>query len=362
VREEIDLRIPERNARGRLPDDVGERLGENVRRIQVAMSDPLVEHLRRLDREFRARGDVFFTGWRIHRHYSRRELEDAELLHVWAKTMFEPAGEECGTVYDETEVCDHVFAPESEIDVAGRRVLIPASTCGAGARQVTPLHLDARRIPRNVDFAETIAGERIVSQRLAECLTDGGLQGFTLPRVLHKARYQDDPVDLHDVPSGRELLKRADDAGAPHPGWSFWVWANRTENRAMLEKAMAEYAAQKGAREMHRGRSLPVWYQLIVNSASVDLSPLTRAGESPFDDASGGRCSRGHIIGLNLLSEVTVRRASLPDADVMETKQMIGVRRGLLRPRPVLLLSSKTWRAIESARIKGFTIEVAHAS
>lgn len=362
MREEIDLRIPEKNAQGRLPDDAGERLGESVRRIRAAMADPLVEHLRRLDHEFRAKGDVFFTGWKIQRRYFRRELEEAELLHVWPKTVFEPAGEECGTVYDETAACDHVFAPESEIDVAGRRVSMPASTCGAGARQVTPLHLDVRRIPRNVDFAETIAGERIVSQRLAECLTDAGLRGFTLPRVLHKARYEDDPVDLHEVPTGREILRRAEQAGAPHPTWSFWVWVNRVENRATLEKATAEHAAQKGAADKRGGTPLPVWYQLVVNSASVELSPLTRAGENPFDDTSTSRCSRGHVVGLNLLSEVTVTRATLSDADLMETKQMIGVRRGLLRPRPVLLLSSKAWRAIESAKIKGFVVEVAHVT
>lgn len=52
----------------------------------------------------------------------------------------------------------------------------------------------------------------------------------------------------------------------------------------------------------------------------------------------------------------------MPDADVMVTKQMIGVRRGLLRPRPMLLLSPRAWRAIEDAKLKGLAVEVAHLS
>jgi hypothetical protein len=130
----------------------------------------------------------------------------------------------------------------------------------------------------------------------------------------------------------------------------------------MLDKAMAAYAVQHRAKQQRISPPVPVWYQLVVNSPAVELSPLTRAGEDPFDENSTGRCSRGHVAGLNLLSEVTVTRASLPEADVMETTQMIGVRRGLLRPRPVLLLSSKAWKAFEAAKIKGATVEVARLS
>jgi len=299
MREEIDLRIPEENAQGHLPDEAGERLGDSVRRIQVAMTDPLVEHLRQLDREFRARGDVFFTGWNIQRRYSRRELEEAELLHVWPKTVFEPAGEECGTVYDETAACDHVFEPESEVDVCGFRDRIPASTCGAGARQVTPLHLDVRRIPRKVDFAQTIAGEVVASLRVREVFLDRGLVGVEF-----------DPV------------RQANAGGAPSP----------------------EY------------------FQLNVIGAPVELAAATRAGGHLFDETGYGRCPRGHVVGLNLLSEVYVQQRSLGAADVMVTKQMVGVRRGLLRPRPMLLFSPCAWRAIEEAKLKGLIVEVAHAS
>jgi len=340
MKETVEFRIPERNAAQYLPGDVGERLGEGTRKVLVSTDDPLFGEIGRLHRKFRANDDFFFLGRESRREYSKPEMAAAELFHARPRRVFEPAGEECGTKYDESTAC-----PE----------------CGAAATQVSELRLDLRKAPRTVDFAETIAGERIVSQRLAECLTDSGMRGFTLPRVVHKARYDDDPVDLMEVPTGREILQRAERAGAPHPDWSFWIWVNRPENRSMLDKAMAEYAAQKRTKAPGGG-PVPIWYQLVVGAPAVDLSPLTRAGADPFDDDNTGRCSRGHVVGLNLLSEVTVTRASLPDADVIETKQMIGARRGLLRPQPVLLLSSKAWKTIEAAKIKGFTVEVARIS
>ncbi len=341
MKETIDFHIPERMAARHLPSEVGQRVSDTVRKVVVSTEDPLFLEIGRLQREYRAKGDVFFLGREYRRQYTHQELEDAELLHVWPKKTFEPAGEECGTEYDESTAC-----PE----------------CGVGATQISELRLDLRKVPRNADFAEPIAGERIVSQRLAECLTDADLRGFTLPRVLHKARYEDDPVDLRGVPTGRDILRKAELAGKPHPTGSFWVWVNRAENRTTLDRAMAEYAAEKRAESRYRGTPLPVWYQLAVSSRAVELSPLTRAGGDPFDDDRSGRCSRGHVAGLNLLSEVTVTRGSLQEADVMETKQMVGVRRGLLRPRPILLLSSRARRAIESAKIKGIAVEVAHVS
>jgi hypothetical protein len=67
-------------------------------------------------------------------------------------------------------------------------------------------------------------------------------------------------------------------------------------------------------------------------------------------------------VGINLLSEVTAKAATIPKADLMATRQMVGVRRGLLRPRPILLLSPRAWRAIEGANLKGLVVEVAHLS
>ncbi len=301
MRETVEFRVPEDLAQRYLPAGCGKRLGLGIaRKLNLDLADAIVLEIRRIDEQLRARGEgAFFTSWEIRRQYSYRELEDAELFHIWPRVVFEPAGEECGTVYDEESACDHVFAPESEMEVSGRRVSGPASTCGAGARQVTPLFLDGRRIPRKLDFARTIAGEIVVSARVREVFLRKGFVGAEF-----------DPV------------RQSNAGNAPSP----------------------EY------------------FQLNVVGPPVELDATTRTGGNLFDESGYGRCPRGHVAGLNLLSEVTVTRASLPEADVMETKQMVGVRRGLLRPRPILLLSSKAWRAIEEGKLKGLTIEVAHLS
>ena len=276
MRETIDFRIPEKNISGNLPDDIGERLGNTVRRVIVASDDPLLEQIRRLEREFHARGRAFFTGWIPRRKYSSRELAQAEMLKVSAKKVFEPAGEECGTRYDDAQACP---------------------VCGGGAPQITPLFLDGRRVPRNIDFAETIAGEIIVSRRVADLFRAECFSGATF-----------EPVRL------------ANESGAPSK----------------------EY------------------YQLNVAESRVHLDATTRVGNDLFDDNKGGRCQRGDVVGLNLLSEVRVQRTTYQGSDIAETNELIGVRRGLLRPRPILLLSASAWKAISIAKLKGFVIEVAY--
>lgn len=335
MRERVEFRVPEEHAAKHLPPGLGERLGYGVRKLIVDTSDPLFLEIGRLHRRFREEGRYFFSGREYYRDYSEREMLAAELLHVWPTRVFEPAGEECGTEYDESVAC-----PE----------------CGAGAKQATDLRLDLRKVPRGVDFAETIAAERVVSQRFAECLVEAGAKGVELRRVAHRGR-PDDSLDLTTTPSGRALLARAERAAVRHSAWQFSVWMNRAENRPLLDAAVAE----SGTQQARTNRPVPLWYQLVVTSPRVEVDSLTRAGADPFDEDRTGACPHGDVVGLNLLSEVTVRRATLPEADVMETRQMIGVRRGLLRPRPLLLLSARAWRAVSAAGIRGLSVEVAHA-
>ena len=217
-------------------------------------------------------------------------------------------------------------------------------------------------MPKGKGIARTIADELIVSQHLAERMIDAGLTGFELHPVRHKARYEDDPVDLHRVPSGQEILRRAEAAGAPHPGGRFYIWVNREENRALFDQARAEHAALKG-REVRRGvKALPVWYQLVVKSADAKIVPPTRVGINPFNEDPDGQCScpLGDLIGLNLLSEVSISAANVSGADIICSRQFIGVRRGLLRPSRVILISPKFWRLIDSESLRGDSIEVAH--
>lgn len=229
----------------------------------------------RIDAELEPGGQTLVTGWNVHRSYSDEERKGASLFHVWPKVVFEPAGEECGTRYDDSTAC---------------------SQCHGGAVQVTPLLLDGRRIPKRVDFARTIAGEIVVKARVAAAAMESGMSGAVF-----------------------EAVRLVNAGGAPS----------------------TEY------------------FQLRTTGSTLDVDPATRAGGDLFDRSGYGRCPRGDVIGLNLLSELTVVARGRALADVMTTTQMVGVRRGLLRPRPMLLLSPKALETFEGAGLKGLEVEIA---
>ncbi len=277
MREIFDFRIPEDDAARWLPSSVGERKSESTRRVVVSTDDPIFEEIGRIQRVFRQNGDRFFLGWLCQRVYLPKELDDAELFTLCPKRIFEPAGEECGTQYDDSQAC-----PE----------------CGAGAQIIGQLILNRRRIPRTVDFAQTIAGEIVVSVRFVEICRERRLQGVTF-----------EPVRLSN----------------------------------------------------QKGLTSAEYFQIKVAEPMVEILPITQAGDGPFGEAHFGKCPRGDLIGLNLLSEVTVLRESVSDADILMTKQFVGCRRGLLRPRRLVLISQKMRHAIADAKLKGAVIEVAHA-
>ena len=278
MRETFEFRVPGDHAEQYLPPDCGKDLGEGtVRKVMLDSRDPLVAEIARLEKQFIANGSAFFLGWNIFRHYSRLELESAELFAVQPNRVFEAAGEEYGTVYDDSKAC-----PE----------------CGAGAVQTTPLFLHGGRIPRKVNFARTIAQEMVATSLVVDIFRENGLRGAEF-----------EPVRLSNK----------------------------------------------------RGIASKDHFQLNIVGPRVELDVTrTQLGSQTFDESGYGRCSQGHVAGLARLSEVTVLRQSVPAADIMATKQMVGVRRGLLRPRPIVLLSPKAWKAIEAAKLGGLRIEVAH--
>ena len=278
MREIVEFRVNEDFASMLFADDEGKRLGTSVRKVNIATDDPRYGEVGRLDRELSVdKNEYFFSSWRIRRKYTKAELEATSLLRVRAASVFEPAGEERGTKYDESAAC-----PE----------------CGAGAKQVGPLILPPSRIPKGKDFAETIAGEVVVSRRIVDLFERHGVTGAHL-----------EPV---------------------------WVSRGRQASED--------------------------WFQLTVPPTEAEIVPPTRVGLNPFDDDPEGecRCPRGDLIGLNLLSEVSISAPSRGDADFISSRQFIGVRRGLLRPRRMVFVSPKVWKLIKSAKIRGVEIEVAH--
>jgi hypothetical protein len=349
MRTSVEFRVAEKYAREYLEPSVGrvlgspleiEQFGPSVRAVTVFTDDPLYQRIGEIYRRMRKRNQFFFLGWIVRHHYTRKELVEAEFFHLTA-TVFEPSGEECGTVYDESSACPH---------------------CGAGRGRTGPLVLDLRKAPKNKDLARTIAHEWVVSQQLAERLVEAGMSGFELRPVRHKARYADDPIRYEDYPSGQELLRRAERAHVEFGTWEFYVWVNRGAQRDLSDDAFREHAAMRKRETAGLLSSLPAWYELVVTSPPVRMAAQTQCGIGPFDlDEKGEhRCPLGHVRGLNLLSEVYVDRASCDGSDIMRTQEMVGVRRGVLVPSPLILITPRLWQLLQDEKMKGWKADIAY--
>jgi hypothetical protein len=162
-----------------------------------------------------------------------------------------------------------------------------------------PLILDVNRIPSGKDFCKTIAGEIVVSRRVSELFSQYNLKGASF-----------------------------------HP------------------------VREKGAKSLEPSG----WNQLVIRSSEAQIVAPTRTGNDPFDDDPKNqyRCPKGHLIGLNLLSELSISSLSIAELDVCASDQFVGVRRGLLRPQRAVLISSKLRRLIESEKLKGCETDVAN--
>ncbi|MCP3163419.1 hypothetical protein [Myxococcus qinghaiensis] len=279
MRETIELRVEESEAWRLFRDDEGVVLPSGtVRKVTLPTDDERVSRVREIDRTLRQQGQLFFAGWRILRHYSARELKSAELLKLGMAAVFEPSGEECGTEYDEATAC---------------------TLCGAGARQVTDLSLDVRRIPQRADLARTLSHEWVISARLADLWQEHGITG-------------------------------------------------------------ADFRPIRGAGA--RAEPVKEWYQLVVTAPPLDILPATLTGNDPFDldEDNAQRCPKGHVVGLNVLSELSLRRSDYDGSDLTWTRQQLGMRSGVLRPHPLLLMSPKLHGLLVELKVKRLDIEVAH--
>lgn len=173
---------------------------------------------------------------------------------------------------------------------------VACKICGANGKQITALFLKRGKIPKK-DIAETIGSEIVVSERFMNVVKDRGLKGCVFS-----------PVMFGNNPSS--------------------------------------------------------YYQLTA-SKEVELSSSTVVGINPFNlsGSEGGEvynCPNGDTIGLNLLSEPHVLNSPLvKEYDFLASRQKIGVRRGVLRPSPVLLVSPAFRKMVEEEKLTGFKFEIA---
>jgi len=169
--------------------------------------------------------------------------------------------------------------------------------CGAGRRQVSELILDLRKAPRKADFAFTIArDENIVSKRLAEMVQLNALTG---------ARFR----------SVRPLEPMGD------------------QQR---------------------------WLQLAFESAALETASPTKFGMNPLIGPEPRTCPPGHVAGQRILTELFIDRRSWDGSDWNRTNDLVGARRGLVAPYPLIVVSQRCWTLLRQKGFTGFDVEVAH--
>ena len=346
MREFYEFRVGSEFAGRLFRPEEGRELGllgkTRVRIVTLARDDPRYEQVGMLDKEIRSKyGKSFFYGWTVRRKYNRAELASAEVFSLTITPVFEPAGEECGTVYDNSTACPH---------------------CGVGRTLNSPLVLDLRRIPKGKHIACTIAHEVVVSERLAELIRNEVINGVEIQPVMHRSGRFLGPVSLKATPAGRELIVRAAESGISMGSSKFDMWVSGAAQREMALKATREYGELLEKRASARGAPLQKWFQPLFTSALAEVVPPTKAGIGPFNPDIAGeyRCPLGHVIGLSRLSEIYIARKSWNGGDIVASRQQVGTRRGLLRPRPFLLISPRFYKILVREKIKGVRFEIAH--
>ncbi len=174
MKEVLEIRINQDFAHLLFDDCEGKNLGTSVRIVSITKEDSRYLQIPNIAKKIKRKyGRGFYFGWEIKRTYTKKELLDTNLFRIVVKTTFEPAGEECGTEYDETVAC---------------------RICGANRKQSGPLHLRKSSIPKK-DIARTIAGEVIVSRAFKEACESYSLKGLHFEQVYSRNR----PIDYFQL-------------------------------------------------------------------------------------------------------------------------------------------------------------------
>lgn len=300
MKEYIEFRISMEYAHLLFKDDEGVNLGDTVKVIKLEKSDPRFPKIGELQKEALNRHDLFYSCFEYKRIYTKEEIENAKWFQMTPTRHFEPAGEECGTIYDESSACP---------------------ICGAGAKQLSPLRLKRSSIPR-ADMAMTIAkgDEIVVSDRFVEMVRRNNLKGIEFDPVMGSGKqprqlnyYQIRPMHYMDF-SNKTIFGR-----------------NPFDLSGEVPSCTIEYIRQDGTKYRR------------------------------FYPKEIYKCPNGDNVGLSILSEAYMKSDPILDSlDFFASKQTKGGRGGLIRQYHLLFCSSRMMRLIKENNLKGFKFEVAH--
>lgn len=169
MKETLELRINYDYAHLLFKADEGKNLGTSVKVVEISKEDPRYSQVPIIAAEIKKKYNRgFFFDWQIKRRYSKKVLDTATLLHIKIKAVFEPTGEECRTLYDETTACE---------------------ICGANRQQASPLILNKGTIPKK-DIARTIGGEVVVSEKFVNAARQRNLKGLQFSPINVEKYYQ----------------------------------------------------------------------------------------------------------------------------------------------------------------------------
>jgi hypothetical protein len=316
-----------------------------------------------LDRSLREEGKYAFAGWRINRAYTREETEKAELFLIKFRYKH-AAGEEFGTWYTDDRLNPDCGIERKQIKiltVSPFRTTLAATKklrCALSSKRVGPLQIPHSELMRSHDIFGLWGGETVISGHLAELIELGGFSGGKLLQISNTQRGSRSFRDLSDVPSGMELLRLAMEKGLKTSDRLYWQWLEEPGQLPLLENALWE---QKALWESRRTRKSPDrnFKELTVQSAPLAVSGNVVFGDAPFRKPSElCKCQFGEIRG-QLLSALSVGAFSWDGSDICQTDLFFGGRRGLFRPHRCLVVSSKLFKAMHKAGMKGFDFEIA---
>ncbi|MGD0510741.1 MAG: hypothetical protein ABSA33_02775 [Candidatus Micrarchaeaceae archaeon] len=319
--------------------------------LRGTVGDSTFVRIGELDQQLRALDLSPFGSWEIKRVYSTVEIARAKLFMLKIP-LTHIAGEECGTLYDESSTCED---------------------CGIGSRQMGPLRVAFRRLSRVRDIIRLWGGELIASERLADLMQTFRVSGAVLNSVIDSTYKTVVPMNLSRIPSGRELVSRATERGVGLSGWQFFRWVHQEFQRSLWDKVLGEWKQyteeQKNGvnsedTEIRKRKENTIvkqnFRQIIVISRPIELAESSHFGSNPFDMSAKGscRCAAGEIAGARPISSLVVKLASWDGSDVCQTMVYMGSRGGLFRPFQILVVSKRFFQILRQQEMKGFDFEV----
>ncbi len=111
----------------------------------------------------------------------------------------------------------------------------------------------------------------------------------------------------------------------------------------------------------HPTRQSKEWYQLQITGKAGSLAKATKLGMDPFSPGRlDWRCPAGHSLVTQFLSEVHLCKTEWDGSDFAVSKSLFGQGQNLVRPTPLIIISQRAYRIIQSAALRGFSCEVVH--